>query len=97
MEAHIISIVRFMVCSLSLVTAIVAMVKADDNNAMRRLSAVLAAVLIYFNEQIGSMAYLTIGSTMEALVTSAGVGFVLILAATVMIFPIVFLVRWLFH
>lgn len=97
MEAHIISIVRFMVCSLSLVTAIVAMVKADDNNAMRRLSAVLAAVLIYFNEQIGSMAYLTIGSTIEALVTSAGVGFVLILAATVMIFPIVFLVRWLFH
>lgn len=97
MEAHIISIVRFMVCSLSLITAIVAMVKADDNNAMRRLSAVLAAVLIYFNEQIGSMAYLTIGSTIEALITSAGVGFVLILAATVMIFPIVFLVRWLFH
>lgn len=97
MEAHIISIVRFMVCFLSLSTAIVAMLKADDNNAMRRLSAVLAAVLIYFNEQIGSMAYLTIGSTIEALITSAGVGFVLILAVTVMIFPIVFLVRWLFH
>lgn len=97
MEAHIINIVRFMVCSLSLITAIVAMLKANDNNAMRRLSAVLAAVLINFNEQIGSMAYLTIGSTIEALVTTAGVGFVLILVASVMIFPIIFLVRWLVH
>lgn len=97
MEAHIINIVRFMVCFLSLITAIIAMLKADDNNAMRRLSAVLAAVLIYFNEQIGSMTYLTIGSTIEALITTAGVGFVLILAASVMILPIVFLVRWFFH
>lgn len=97
MEAHIINIVRFMVCFLSLSTAIVAMLKADDNNAMRRLSAVLAAVLIYFNEQIGSMTYLTIGSTIEALIATAGVGFVLILTASVMIFPIVFLIRWLFR
>lgn len=97
MEAHIINIVRFAVCSLSLITAIVAMIKADDNNAMRRLSAVLAAVLIYFNEQIGSMAYLTIGSTIEALVTTAGVGFVLALAAVVMLFPFIGIIRWLTH
>lgn len=97
MEAHIINIVRFAVCSLSLITAIVAMIKSDDNNAMRRLSAVLAAVLIYFNEQIGSMAYLTIGSTIEALVATAGVGFVLILAAVVMLFPFIGILRWLTH
>ena len=97
MEAHIINIVRFAVYSFSLITAIVAMIKADDNNAMRRLSAVLAAVLIYFNEQIGSMAYLTIGSTIEALVATAGVGFVLILAAVVMLFPFIGILRWLTH
>ncbi|MDO5415484.1 MAG: hypothetical protein Q4F78_08480 [Bacillota bacterium] len=97
MEAHIINVVRFAVCLLSLVTAIVAMVKADDNNAMRRLSAVLAGVLIYFNEQIGSMAYLTIGSTIEALMATAGVGFVLALAIVVMLFPFIFIIRWLTH
>ena len=95
MEAHIISIVRFMVCSLSLITAIVAMLKANDNNAMRRLSAVLAAVLIYFNEQIGSMAYLTIGSTIEAFMATAGVGFVITLLVVAMMLPFIFIIRWL--
>ena len=55
MEMHIIDIVRFATCILSLIIAIVAMIKADDNNAMRRLSALLAGVLISFNEQIGSI------------------------------------------
>ena len=49
MEMHIIDIVRFATCILSLIIAIVAMIKADDNNAMRRLSALLAGVLIFFN------------------------------------------------
>lgn len=62
MEAHIIDIVRFATCLLTLIIAVVAMIKADDNNAMRRLSAVLAAVIVYFNEQIGLMVYLLIGS-----------------------------------
>ena len=61
MEMHIIDIVRFATCILSFIIAIVAMIKADDNNAMRRLSALLAGVLIFFNEQIGSMVYLLIG------------------------------------
>ena len=97
MEEHIINIVRFAVCLLSLITAIVAMMKADDNNAMRRLSAILAGVLIFFNEQIGSLAYLTIGSTIETLLATAGVGFVLTFAVVVMIFPIIMIVRWLTH
>lgn len=97
MEEHIIHIVRFAVCLLSLITAIVAMMKADDNNAMRRLSAILAGVLIFFNEQIGSLAYLTIGSTIETLLATAGVGFVLTFAVVVMIFPIIIIVRWLTH
>lgn len=97
METHIINIVRFAVSSIALITAIVAMLKADDNNAMRRLSAVFAAVLIYFNEQIGSMVYLTIGSTIEALISTSVVGFVLILAAVVMIFPVIGVIRWLTH
>ena len=97
MEAHIIDIVRFISCILALITAIIAMVKADDNNAMRRLSAVLAGVLIYFNEQIGSMVYLLIGSTIETLIAAAGVGFILILAAVVMLLPLLLAFRWLVH
>lgn len=94
MEAHIISIVRFATCSLVLITAIVVMLKADDNNAMRRLSAALAAVLIYFNKQIGTMVYLTIGSTIEALVVSAGIGFVIALAVVVILLPFIIVIYW---
>lgn len=97
MEAHIIDIVRFATCLMALITAIAAMIKADDNNAMRRLSAVLAAVLIYFNEQIGAMVYLIIGSTIETLIATAGVGFILILAAVIMILPFIAIIRWLTH
>ena len=46
---------------------IVLMVKADDNNIMRRLAVAFAAFLVYCNEQIGVMTYLLIGSTLETL------------------------------
>ena len=97
MEVHIINIVRFITCLLTLIIAIIAMVKAEDNNAIRRISAVLAGVLIYFNRQIGSIVYLTIGSTIEAFIATAGVGFVLILVIVIMLLPILFIFRWLIH
>lgn len=97
MEVHIINIVRFITCLSALIIAIIAMVKAEDNNAIRRISAVLAGVLIYFNRQIGSIVYLTIGSTIEAFIATAGVGFVLILAIVIMLLPILFIFRWLIH
>lgn len=97
MEVHIINIVRFITCLLTLIIAIIAMVKAEDNNAIRRMSAVLAGVLIYFNRQIGSIVYLTIGSTIEAFIATAGVGFVLILVIVLMLLPILFIFRWLIH
>lgn len=97
MEVHIINIVRFITCLLTLIIAIIAMVKAEDNNAIRRMSAVLAGVLIYFNRQIGSIVYLTIGSTIEAFIATAGVGFVLILVIVIMLLPILFIFRWLIH
>jgi len=97
MEVHIINIVRFITCLSALIIAIIAMVKAEDNNAIRRISAVLAGVLIYFNRQIGSIVYLTIGSTIEAFIATAGVGFVLILVIVIMLLPILFIFRWLIH
>lgn len=97
MEVHIINIVRFITCLSALIIAIIAMVKAEDNNAIRRISAVLAGVLIYFNRQIGSIVYLTIGSTIEAFIATAGVGFVLILVIVLMLLPILFIFRWLIH
>lgn len=97
MEAHIIEIVRFTVCIIAVMVAILFMVKADDNNIMRRISVSLAVLLIYFNEQIGAMIYLLIGSTLESLIAVMGVLFVVTLAMVVMIFPLVALIRWAIH
>lgn len=97
MEVHIINIVRFVICILAVVIAIAAMIKADDNNAMRRLSAVLAIISIYFNEQIGAGVYLLIGSSIETMIAATGVGFVLILLLVVMLSPVLFVIRWLVH
>lgn len=97
MEEHIINIVRFAVCLLSLIAAIVAMVKADDNNAMRRLVAILAAIIILFNEQVGEGVYFVIVSTIETLLALSGVGFVLVVAVIFMLLPIFILIRWLIH
>lgn len=38
MEGHIIEIIRFAVCIISILIAVILMIKADDNNAMRRLA-----------------------------------------------------------
>lgn len=97
MEAHIIEIVRFAVCIIAILIAVILMIKADDNNAMRRLSVVFALLLVYFNEQIGIMTYLLIGSTLETLMAAMGVMFVIILAVVVMIFPLIALFRWVIH
>ena len=95
MEMHIIDIVRFATCILSLIISLVAMIKADYNHEMRRLSALLAGVLKLFNEQIGSMVYLLIGSSIELLIATAGVGFVIVLTAVIMVLPILAVIRWL--
>lgn len=97
METHIIEIVRFSVCVMAVLVSIMLMIKADDNNALRRLSAVLAAVLVYFNEQIGCVTYLLIGSAIETLIAVMGVIFVIILAVVIMIFPLIAIFKWTIH
>lgn len=97
MEAHIILIVRFLTCVLATVVAIVLMVRADDNQVMRIVTAFGASALIYFNKTIGQMFYLVLGSTIEALLALMGVGFVLLLGACVMVFPVVLLMKSLIH
>ena len=94
MEQHIIEIVRFAVCIMAILVAIVLVVKADDNNLMRRLAVAFAALLVYCNEQIGMMTYLLIGSTLETLMAAMGVTFVIIMAVVIMILPLVALFRW---
>lgn len=94
MEQHIIEIVRFAVCIVAILAAIVLMIKADDNNIMRRLAVAFAVLLVYFNEQIGVMTYLLIGSTLETLIATMGVTFVIIIAGVIMILPVVALLRW---
>lgn len=94
MEQYIIEIVRFAVCIMAILAAIVLMIKADDNNIMRRLAVAFAALLVYFNEQIGVITYLLIGSTLETLIAAMGVTFVIIMAVVIMILPAVALFRW---
>lgn len=94
MEQHIIEIVRFAVCIIAILAAILLMIKADDNNIMRRLAVAFAVFLVYFNEQIGEMTYLLIGSTLETLMAAMGVTFVIILAVVMMVLPLVALFRW---
>ena len=94
MEQHIIEIVRFAVCIMAILVAIVLMIRADDNNIRRRLAVAFAALLVYFNEQIGVMTYLLIGSTLETLIAAMGVTFVIIIAVVIMILPVVVLFRW---
>lgn len=95
MEEHIIEVVRYGVCVTTLIISIIAMIKADDNNAMRRLSALLAAVLIYFNKDIGQFTYLAIGSFIELWITAVGVGFVFVAGIVVMALPVIVAFRWL--
>lgn len=97
MELHFINIVRFAVCMTSLVAAMFVMIKADDNNAMRRVTAILAIVIIYFNEEIGEKVYLLIGSTVETFIALSGVGFTIVVATLIMLLPIFILVHWLIH
>ena len=97
MEGHIIEILRFAVCIISILIAVILMIKADDNNAMRRLAVAFSVLVICFNEQIGVMTYLLLGSTIETIIAVMGVTFVVILAVVVMIFPVIALFRWVIH
>lgn len=97
MEAHIIEIVRFLVCLSAVIVAVAVMIKLDDNDAVRRLTAALAAALIFFNQQIGVLAYLLLGSVLETLIAVMGVAFVVVLVAVIAFFPLVAMIRWVIH
>lgn len=97
MEMHIIEIVRFAVSIMSVLAAILLMIRADNDTAMRRLTVVLAAVLIFFNKQIGCMIYLLIGSTLESIIAVMGLTFILIVGLVIMLFPILALLKWIIH
>ena len=43
------------------------------------------------------MVYLLIGSSIELLIATAGVGFVIVLTAVIMVLPILAVIRWLTH
>ena len=97
MEAHIVMIVRFAVCLLALIFATALMIKADDNALLRRTAAAGGAAIVLFNERIGNAAYLILGGILESAIALMGVGFVLILAAVIMLLPLIFVARWIFH
>ena len=97
MEMHLIMIMRFLVCFIALVAGGVVMFKADDRAWMRRSAAVLGVAAVLFNEKIGSWLYLVVGGLIESSIALMGVGFVVILAAVIMLFPLIFVVRWLIH
>lgn len=97
METHIIEIVRFLVCLASVVTAVAVMIKVDDNDMARRLAAGVAAGVVLFNRQIGSLVYLLLGSVLETLIAAIGVVFVIVLLAAIALFPLIVSIRWIIH
>ena len=96
MEAHIINIMRFGICILTLAVSVRAMIRTASPK-IRRLTAVLAAVLIFFNEKAGEAAYLIFGSLLEMTAAVVALGFVLIAGIMIMLLPAVGLIRWLTH
>ena len=96
MEAHIINIMRFGICILTLAVSIRAMIRTASPK-IRRLTAVLAAVLIFFNEKAGEAAYLVFGSLLEMTAAVVALGFVLVAGIMIMLLPAVGLIRWLTH
>lgn len=96
-EMKLVAIVRFAVTLAALIFGIVVTLRSDDNGALRRISCLLSAVLIYFNEEIGEWVYLTLGAAIETVLTVMGVGFTLVLGAVVMLLPLIFTIRYLTH
>lgn len=96
-EMKLVAIVRFAVILAALIFGITVTLRSDDNGALRRISCVLSALLIYFNEEIGSWVYLTLGATIETILTVMGVGFTLVLGAVLMLLPLIFTIRYLTH
>ena len=96
MEAHIINIMRFGLCILTLAVSVRVMIRTASPK-IRRLTAVLAAVLIFFNEKAGEAAYLIFGSLLEMTAAVVALGFVLIAGIMIMLLPAVGLIRWLTH
>lgn len=96
MEAHIINIMRFGICILTLAVSVRAMIRTASPK-IRRITAVLAAVLIFFNEKAGEAAYLVFGSLLEMTAAVVALGFVLVAGIMIMLLPAVGLIRWLTH
>ena len=96
-EMKLVAIVRFAVCLAALIFGIAVTLRSDDNGALRRVSCILAAVLIYFNEEIGNWVYLTLGATIETALAVMGVGFTICLGAVIMLLPVIFVIRYLTH
>lgn len=97
MEQHIIQIVRFAVCFLALIAAGAIMIKADDRAWMRRSAAAVGVAVVIFIEKIGNWLFLILGGLIESAIAFMGVGFVLILAAVIMLLPVIIVIRWLIH
>lgn len=97
MDAHLIDIVRYFICIWCIVIAIVIMVRADDNGFVRRITPVVFLLPVLFNRTIGAAVYLVIGSTLETILATAGVGFVLVGAVVFIVFPVFAIIRWIFR
>jgi len=97
MDAHLIEIVRYFICIWCIIIAIVIMVRADDNGFVRRITPLVFLVPVIFNREIGSAVYLVIGSTLETILATAGIGFVLVGAVVIIVFPVFAIVRWMFR
>lgn len=96
MEAHIIHIMRFGICMLTMIISVPVMIRTGSP-IIRRLIAGLAAVLIFFNEAAGAAAYLIVCSLFEMAAVIVAAGFLLFAGIMIMVLPVAGLIHWLTH
>ena len=96
MENHLLDIVRFFICIVALTGGLDVMLKTDSD-WLRRTAALLASLAIYFNYTLGSGLYLLLGSLIELLLASIGVGFVIVAALAIMVLPVIIIIHKLMH
>ena len=97
MEAHLMNLIRCAVYLITVSLALLLMVRAADNNLMRRVTVLSAVAEIYWNRQIGALLYLLLGALLETVVAVTGVLFLLALLVALVCLPLVGLIRQLIH
>ena len=72
LQQHLLLIVSFLLYILPTIIAIILMLKAEDQNWLRRIIVVVSVLITYFNRNLSIIIFCIFGSAIESIVTMAG-------------------------